>query len=212
MITVYSVPGSPFGRAVLACLIEKGAPYRLVALAPAQSKSPEHLARHPFGRVPAIDHDGFGLYETQAILRYLDQVFPNPPLTPADPKATARMNQLMGINDWYFFPKAAVGIVFNRLIAPKFGMPSNEAAVEAALPDARRCIEVLAGLLGDQPYLAGGALSLADLHLAPQLDLLAQTPEGGGLLRGTPLPAWLERLAERESFRATTWERLAAAA
>ena len=212
MITVYSVPGSPFGRAVLACLIEKGAPFRLAAMAPAESKTPEHLARHPFGRVPVIDHDGFGLYETQAILRYLDQIFGAPPLTPADPKAAARMNQLMGINDWYFFPKAAVGIVFNRIIAPKFGMPANEAAVEAALPDARRCVQVLAGLLGDQPYLAGQALSLADLHLAPQLDLLAQTPEGKGLRAGTPLPAWLARLAERESFRATTWERLAAAA
>jgi glutathione S-transferase len=63
---VHSVPGSPFGRAVLAILEEKGAPYRLAPLAPGAHRSPEHLARHPFGRVPALEHGGFSLYETQA--------------------------------------------------------------------------------------------------------------------------------------------------
>ena len=48
---VYSVPGSPFGRAVLATLEEKHAPYRFVLVPPGGSKAPEHLARHPFGRL-----------------------------------------------------------------------------------------------------------------------------------------------------------------
>jgi glutathione S-transferase len=81
---IHSVPGSPFGRAVLATLEEKGARYRLVALPSGSSKSPEHLARHPFGRVPVLEHDGFMLYETQAILRHLDRVLPEPGLTPDD--------------------------------------------------------------------------------------------------------------------------------
>jgi len=50
--TVYSVPGSPFGRAVLATLEEKAASYRLLPVVPGTLRSPEHLARHPFGRVP----------------------------------------------------------------------------------------------------------------------------------------------------------------
>jgi Glutathione S-transferase len=83
---VHSIPGSPFGRSVLATLEEKGAPYRLAPVAPGTFKSPEHLARHPFGRVPVLEHDGFHLYESQAILRYLDRVLPNPALTPADPR------------------------------------------------------------------------------------------------------------------------------
>src|SRR6202008_2775936 len=62
--TVYSIPGSPFGRAVLATLEEKGADYRLMPVAPGAFRSPEHLARHPFGRVPVLEHDGFMLYET----------------------------------------------------------------------------------------------------------------------------------------------------
>src|SRR5215472_6276573 len=116
---VHSVPGSPFGRAVLATLEEKGASYRLAALPPGSSKSPEHLRLHPFGRVPVLEHDGFMLYETQAILRYLDRVVPTPALTPADPKAAARMDQVMNICDWYLFQGVSNVIGFQRIVVPR---------------------------------------------------------------------------------------------
>src|ERR1700758_2280852 len=92
---VHSVPGSPFGRAVLATLEEKNTPYRFSPVAPGGSKIEPHISRHPFGRVPVMEHDGFMLYESAAIMRYLDRVMPAPPLTPADPKAAARMDQAM---------------------------------------------------------------------------------------------------------------------
>ena len=116
--TVHSVPGSPFGRAVLATLEEKGASYRLAPLAPGASKSPEHLARHPFGRVPVMEHDGLVLYETQAILRYLDRVLPHPALTPANSKTAARMDQVMNISDWYLFQGVCNIIGFQRIVGP----------------------------------------------------------------------------------------------
>src|SRR5262245_6831978 len=97
---VYNLPGSPFGRAVHATLEEKGAPCRLSPVAPGTLRSELHISRHPFGRVPVLEHDGFMLYETQAILRYLDRVLPPPALTPADPKAAARMDQAMNVSDW----------------------------------------------------------------------------------------------------------------
>ncbi len=97
---VHIVPGSPFSRAVLATLEEKSAPYRLVPVVPGTLRLPEHLNRHPFGRVPVLEHDDFRLYETQAILRYLDRVMANPPLTPREPRCAARMDQLMNVNDW----------------------------------------------------------------------------------------------------------------
>ena len=71
-VIVYGVPGSPYVRAALLGFEEKGAPYRLHALGLGEEKTPAHLVRHPFGRVPTIDHDGFALYETQAIIRYVD--------------------------------------------------------------------------------------------------------------------------------------------
>jgi glutathione S-transferase len=88
-IQVFGIPGSPFLRSVEITLREKGLDYQLHAMRPGEHKSEDYLKRHPFGRVPAFEHDGFSIYETQAILRYLDEVFPSPPLTPGNPKARA---------------------------------------------------------------------------------------------------------------------------
>jgi len=207
---VHSVPGSPFGRAVLAALEEKGARYRLAAMAPSAAKSPEHLARHPFGRIPVLEHDGFSLYETQAILRYLDRVLPQPALTPADPRRAARMDQVMNINDWYLFQGVCNVIAFQRIIAPRLlGLTTDEAAIEAAIPRARTVFAELARLLGEQSYFAGDAVSLADLLVAPQLDFMAPTPEWSELgVINANLAAWLKRMQARPSFVATTWERV----
>ena len=208
--TVHSIPGSPFGRAALATLEEKGASYRLSPVAPGTLRSPEHLARHPFGRVPVLEHDGFLLYETQAILRYLDRVLPVPALTPADPKRAARMDQVMNVNDWYLFQGVANVIVFHRVVGPRvMGLAPDEAAIEAAMPKARAVFEELARLLGEQPYFAGDAISLADLLVAPQIGFFTQTPEWSVL--GAPhanLVAWLARMEARPSLQATTWERV----
>jgi glutathione S-transferase len=207
---VYSIPGSPFGRAVLATLEEKGAPYRLSPVAPGTFRSPEHLARHPFGRVPVIEHNGFRLYETQAILRYLDRVRPNPVLTPVDPERAARMDQAMNVNDWYLFQGVGNVIGFHRVIGPRLmGLMPDEAAIEAAMPKARAVFEELSRLLGAQAYFAGEAVSLADLMIAPQIGFFTQTPEWSML--GAPhanLVAWLARMEARPSLKATTWERV----
>jgi glutathione S-transferase len=64
-IVLYSVPGSPYGRAVLATLEEKGPTYRLSPIAPGTARSEPHVSCHPFGRVPVLEHDGFMLYETR---------------------------------------------------------------------------------------------------------------------------------------------------
>ena len=203
-ITVYGIPGSPFLRSVEIALKEKDVSYHLHAIAPGEHKQPKHLARHPFGRVPAFEHDGFALYESQAIIRYADETFPNPPLTPGNAQQRARMNQVIGIIECYFFPKAASPIAFNRIIGPKLlGLPADEAAIQEAMPMARTCFAELDRLLGDQPYFGGDRISIADIMLAAQLDLLCDTPEGTELIRETRLEPWLERMRQRPSFMAT---------
>jgi glutathione S-transferase len=212
--TVHGIPGSPYTRAVLMTLAEKGAGWRLAPLAVGASKSPEHLLRHPFGRIPVLDHGDFRLYETQAILRYLDRLLPDPPLTPADLRAAARMDQAMNVCDWYLFRDVGTVIGFQRIVAPRlFGLAPDEAAIAAALPKARTVTAELDRLLGDARFFGGAALSLADLLIAAHLEILALTPEWQELAATHgALVEWLGRMAARESFEATTWERLAALA
>jgi glutathione S-transferase len=208
---VHSIPGSPFGRAVMATLEEKGACYRLTPVMPGSMKTPQHLALHPFGRIPVLEHDGFRLYETQAILRYLDRLLQKPALTPAEPKRAARMDQVLNVCDWYLFQGCGSVIGFQRVVGPKLmGLKPDEAAIEAAMPRARAVFAELARLLDNQPFFAGEALSLADLHVMPQIDFFTLTPEWAEL--GAPYPNlvdWLKRMQARPSVVATTWERVA---
>jgi glutathione S-transferase len=206
---VHGVPGSPYVRAALLVLEEKGADYRFAALQLGTLKQEPHLSRHPFGRIPAFEHDGWMLYETQAILRYVDAIIPEPRLQPADPRSAARMNQVMGITDWYVMPQVSRTITLNRVVAPHLGRPVNEEVVTGAIPDARHCIGELARLLDGHDWMAGATLSLADLQLAPHLSMLALAPEGADILATHPnLQGWLARMEVRRSMQATTWEGL----
>ena len=199
---VYGIPGSPFLRSACLGLEEKGQPYRIERLADMRGET--HRSLHPFGRMPIVDHGSFRLYETQAILRYVDALFPKPALQPTEPRAIARMNQIIGINDWYLFPQAARIIVLNRIIGPALlGMRPDETAIAAAVPDARLCLGELDRLVDGQPFLAGEQLTIADLMLAPQVYYLAATPEGAAILKDTSLLSWLGRMNARPSMMAT---------
>lgn len=211
---IHVVPGSPFGRAAFAVLIEKDAPFRLARLNPGTLKQPEHLARHPYGKMPTLDHGAVSIYETQAIIRYIDRVIPSPALTPADPALAARMDTALGVVDCYLFPKVSAPIGFQRVVGPAlFGITPDLAIIEAAMPDAHVVFGALAALLGDDDYLAGDAVSLADFMVFGQLDMLAPTPEWATLTAAHPaLVAWHARMAARASSAATTWEAVSAMA
>ena len=200
-LIVHGAVGSPYVRAVRLALEEKRLPYRVAQLAPGTSRSPEHLARHPFGRMPVLEDGDFTLYETQAILRYLERRAPSPALVPADPQGEARMNQRMGVVDWYFFQQVSRPIVFARVVAPVFGRPVDEAAVAAALPDAQYCLgvvaELWAGRTADTP-------DLSDLMLAPLLGMAARAPELAAMLNAhLGLTGWLTAFQARPSMVAT---------
>ena len=208
-MVVHGIPGSPYVRAALLTLEEKGADYEFVAMAPGALKQHPHLSRHPFGRIPAFEHDGWMLYETQAIMRYVDVVVPAPRLQPEEPRAAARMNQLMGITDWYVMPQVSAPITRNRVVAPRFNRPVDEDAIVKAIPNAQICIAEIGRLLDGHAWLAGDALSLADLLLAPQLSMFALAPEGVAILQDHEnLNGWLARIEVRPSMKATTWDKL----
>jgi glutathione S-transferase len=203
---VYGPKFSTYVRSVLLALEEKGAGYEVheVNILEGAHQTPEHLARHPFAKVPTFSHDGFDLYEGSAILHYVDAAFPGPSLQPGDPKAKARMHQVIGIIDSYAYPAFITQIVIPRIVVPMMGGDTDEAAVKAALPLAEKCVDALEQVIGSNKFMAGSALSLADLHLVPVYDYLSQTPEGQSLLANAPgLRRWWDGVKDRESVTKT---------
>ncbi|APO68725.1 glutathione S-transferase protein [Rhizobium gallicum] len=197
---------SVYVRAVRLTLHEKGADYDLVPVDVFAAAGPpsSYLARQPFGRIPALEHDGFNLYETGAITRYIDAAFNGPSLQPATPRKCARMNQIISIADGYIYSNLVWGIYVELVSKPLRGEPSDEARVAIARSKAPVCLQALADLMDGEPWLAGETLTLADLHVAPMMDYFLTVPGGRKLLeQHTGLAAWWQRIAERPSMQYT---------
>lgn len=205
-VTLFGAPYSVYTRSARLALIEKGVGYTLemVDVHGPGGMPPEHLGRQPFGKIPVLDHAGFLLYETGAILRYVDEAFPGPALQPVDARHRARMNQAISICDSYLYPHAVWGIFVERISKPKRGLAADEQKIQASLPKAAACYTAFANILDSQDYLCGDAVSLADLHAAPMLACLAMTPEGRSLMAAhARLEKWWQRMAVRGAMRET---------
>lgn len=207
-IVLHGIFFSPYQRSVAMALEIKGVPYRLQPVdlrpVPGGLRSAEHLELHPFGRVPILDDGAFRIYETQAILRYLDARFPQVPLQPAEPQAVGRMSQAMGILDCYLYAQGVRPVAAECVVRPVLtGATPDEAVVAEALRVIQIGLRALDRILADNPFLAGDALSLADLMLAPQLHLILPVPEVCSMLKSTRLFTWLERMLEHPSMAAT---------
>jgi glutathione S-transferase len=193
---------STYTRTVRLALKEKGAPYKLeeVDVLKGEGQQPAHLARQPFGKVPAFSHDGMTMYETSAITHYVDDVVPGPKLQPSDAKTRARMNQMMSIVDSYAYP-SMISVVFQRVVNPLLGAPVDEKAVADAKPKAEKSLAALETLAdGNGPFLCGKDLSLADLYLAPLMEYFSATPEGKAALSKSPrVQRWLAQISNRPS-------------
>ena len=197
---------SVYVRAARLALAEKGVAYRLVEIDifAEGGPPPDYAARHPFGRIPAFEHDGFRLYESGAITRYVDEAFPGPPLQPEDPRGRARVNQILSILDSYAYRTLVWDIFVERVRAPGQGRAPDEARIAAALPRAETCLAALEALMDVQPWLAGPQLTLADLHAAPIFAYAVLAPEGAALLaRHDGIRRWWEKMAARASMAAT---------
>lgn len=203
---VFGAGYSVYVRAVRLALQEKGVEYDLVPVDVFAEGGPpsSHLARQPFGHIPAFEHDGFELYETGAITRYIDEAFDGPALQPTGPRSRARVNQIISIADGYIYPVLVWGIYVEQVAKPERGEPCNDHVLSASLAKAPVILKALADLMGGNPWLGGAALSLADLHAAPMIDYFAQAPEGLPMLsRHANLKAWWLRMQERRSMRLT---------
>jgi glutathione S-transferase len=198
---IYGHPLSPCTRKILLLAREKGAQIALqtIDLFAAEHCAPSYRALHPFGRVPVLEDEDFRLYESRAILRYLDARLPGPSLTPSDVRERARMEQWLSVDQSYVAPHTRALAVENvvRRAQGKTPDPTVVASARSALAET---FEVLDAALVRSSYLVGPTPSLADLSLAPYLASLALLG-GADLLSQRPhLVAYQQRLTERPGY------------
>jgi glutathione S-transferase len=197
-ITLYDVQPSPHARKVRLLAAELGIPLTKVSCDPriGETRTPEYLAKNPNGRVPTLEDDGFVLWESPAILKYLAAKRPERALCGSDPKTQAVVDQW--ICWWIGGPEAAIDtLAWEVLIKPLvFKQPGNDPGVIA---DARaridRFLPVLDSQLEGRDYVVG-PLTVVDFLIGPRLDTAP------GILkfdvsRYANIGAWQERLKAR---------------
>ena len=196
---------SVYVRVARLTLAEKGVAYNQVEVNPfAGDLAGDYLALQPFNRVPTLVHDGFVLYETGAITRYIDRAFDGPPLQPADPRALARMDQIIGIVDSYAYWPLVRQVYVNAVGLPRRGQTGDPREIASGLAAAAKVLAALEGLTADAAFLVGPAPSLADLHLLPMIAYFGEAADGAALLARHPrLQNWFTRIKTRPSFAAT---------
>ncbi len=203
-IKLWGFDGSTYVRTVKMLLAEKGVTdFEQVPLNVLQGepKQPAHLQRHPFGKVPVLDHDGMRILETSAIVRYLNDVLPGRSLIPATPRDRARMDMVVGLVDSYGYGALVGGVAAFHLF-PDFVGGKNDAMRAGGIETGRKVLEFAMQTRGSSPFIAG-ELSLADLYLAPILSYVAMTPDHEVLFDVPGFADWWARVQALPSYAAT---------
>ena len=204
-ITLWGFSGSTYVRTVRMLFAEKGvSDYEQVPVdvLKGEPKTEEHLTRHPFGKVPVVEIDGFRIIETPAITRYLDAVLPGPSPTPGDLRDRARMDMVTSIIDSYGYGPLVGGVAAYHLF-PDFVGGRNDAVHQEALGKGRQVVSEIMRIKEQSPYLASNEVSIADLYLAPIFAYVALTPHRDDFLALPEVGDWWERISSRQSFEAT---------
>ena len=203
-MTLWGFDGSTYVRTIKMLLAEKGATdfeQVQVNVLAGEPRKAEHLARHPFGKVPVLDHNGMRILETSAIARYLNDVLPGKSLVPASPQDRARMDMVMGILDSYGYGALVGGVAAYHLF-PDFVGGKNDAMLKAGIENGRKVIEFAMKTKGDSPFVAG-ELSLADLYLAPVLAYVSLTPDAKSVFEVKGFADWWARVQALKSYQDT---------
>lgn len=203
---LYGADYSVYTRIARLALFEKGVDHDFVPVDvfAADGVPAGHLERHPFGRIPAFEHDGLRLYETAAITRYVDEGFSGPALQPAAARDRAAMQQMIGILDSYAYRTLVWDIYVERVGKAKDGKPTDENRVADALPRARTILAAIAALKRRGPWLLGDRPTLADCHAAPMFVYFVRAPDGQRLLDEVPVLAEWHRTAAQLRGHART--------
>jgi glutathione S-transferase len=193
---------STYTRSARIAFFEKGIAHTHQPVAP---QTADILAHNPFGKIPVLRLGEASLYESSAILRYIDETYPGPALMPSDPLARARAEQWISAFNCYADRAIVRNYVLQYAIPRGADGKPDRAAIEAAIPDVRKVLGVLEAAYGGNDYLVDDEISLPDILLAPAVDYLGAFAEGKELLSQFPnVRRAQDAFAARPSFIAAT--------
>jgi glutathione S-transferase len=198
MLTLHTHPLSTFGRRVRIALIEKNIPAEIVEvdMVNRAHRSPAYLALNPYGRVPTLEEDGFVLYESTAILEYIEATRPDPPLVPADARGRALVSMHTKLCDLQL-TRQTTTIVFPKRFLPQERW--NVQAMDQAKKEIEKHLEILERQLQGKEYLVGNRYTLVEVCYTPFVEFFP-------LMEITPPPAvaaWTARMLARPSAQQT---------
>jgi len=196
---LYHFPPSTNSLKVHIALLEKGLEFEsvVVDLTKREQKDPEYLKIHPFGQVPALDDDGFVVYDSTVINEYLEDEYPHPPLLPVDSESRAHARLMEDYRDNHLNP-------FFVTLIHEYRKPEEErdvALIRETHGNIGSAFAVVERQLQGKEYLAG-SFSLADIAYMPNIALLERfaVPLDPDLKN---VAGWIERLRTRTSYAAT---------
>ena len=200
MIKLYTFPPSTNSRKVRIALLEKGLEFVRVNvdLSKGEQKSPEYLKIHPFGQIPALDDEGFIIYDSTVINEYLEDEYPYPSLMPSDSEGRARARLMEDLRDTHFNPYFVH--IIHEMRKPESERDSQR--IDNAKAEIIKCFDRIEAELEGKEYLAG-PFSLADVAFMSNLELLDRfgIPVAADKYKNTG--AWIARLKARPSFTAS---------
>ena len=200
MIKLYTFPPSTNSRKVRIALLEKGLEFERinVDLSKREQKNPEYLKINPFGQIPALNDEGFIVYDSTIINEYLEDEYPYPSLMPKDSEGRARARMLEDFRDGHFNPYF-VHIIY-ELRKPEGERDTTR--VDNAKAEIVKAFDRIEMELNRKEYLAG-PFSLADTAFMSNIDLLDRFGIAVDAGKYPNTVAWIARLKARPSFAAS---------
>ncbi|WP_372527337.1 SRPBCC domain-containing protein [Piscinibacter sp.] len=204
-LTLLGDSRSSYTRTARMGLAEKGIAYTLQPCAP---HSPEILAVHPFGKIPALRDGEIEIWETSAILKYLDESFDGPSLTPGRISDRVTCEQWVSAVNAYLYDTMIRRYVLQVIFPKGEGGQPDRGVIDGALKEMPAQLAALERAYRHGEFLAGTSLSFADLFVAPILAYVEAMPEGARLLSDMPHIRRAQAIIrQRPSFTSTQPQR-----
>jgi len=200
-VEIIGIAPSTYTRAIRMLCEEKAIAYELK---PSPPHSADVSAIHPFGKVPVMRHGDFELCESKAIATYLDLSFPGPKMLPSEPRQAGLTEQWISLVNTRIDGTLVRSYLFHYIFPKTADGKPDRAGIEAVTPAVQQEIGLLDRAVSQGGFLAGDALTFADLNLMPILAYLQNFPESGAAIAASKsLSGYYDRLAARPSFKNT---------